>query len=64
MQTVVGRAGIGKHGGARVVYIWRNEYFPAFLIAAYPKNEKANLSKAERNQLAKMAEAIFARYRR
>ena len=35
-----------------------------FLIAAYPKNEKANLSKAERNQLAKMAEAIFARYRR
>ena len=38
--------------------------FPIFLIAAYPKNEKDNLTKAERNQLAKMADAIFSKYRR
>ena len=59
----VGRSGIGKRGGARVIYILRNESFPIFLIAAYPKNEKENLTKAERNELAKMADAIFDKYR-
>jgi hypothetical protein len=58
----VGRGGIGKRGGARVVYIVRNEGFPVFLVKAYPKNEKDNLSKKERNELAKRAEEIFARY--
>jgi hypothetical protein len=58
----VGRGGIGKRGGARVVYIVRNEGFPVFLVTAYPKNEKDNLSKKERNELAKRAEEIFARY--
>ena len=60
----VGRRGMGKRGGARVVYILRNEDFPIFLIAAYSKNEKENLTKAERNQLAKMADVIFAKYGR
>jgi hypothetical protein len=36
----VGRSGMGKRGGARVVYILRNERFPIFLITAYGKNEK------------------------
>jgi hypothetical protein len=58
----IGRGGMGKRGGARVVYILRNESFPVFLIAAYGKNEKANLSKRERNELAKIADAIFDRY--
>jgi len=26
----VARKGMGKSGGARVVYIWRNERFPVF----------------------------------
>jgi len=60
----VGRGGMGKRGGARVVYILRNESFPIFLIAAYAKNEKENLTKAERNELAKMADAIFNKYGR
>ena len=55
---------MGKRGGARVVYILRNESFPIFLIAAYAKNEKENLTKAERNELAKMADAIFNKYGR
>jgi hypothetical protein len=58
----VGRSGIGKRGGARVIYILRNESFPVFLIAVYGKNEKANLSKKERNELAKIADVIFTRY--
>jgi hypothetical protein len=60
----VGRGGTGKRGGARVVYILRDERFPVFLVAAYAKNEKENLTKAERNELAKMAAAIFEKYGR
>ena len=58
----VGRSGIGRRGGARVVYILRNASFSIFLVTAYPKNEKDNLTKKERNELAKRAEEIFARY--
>jgi hypothetical protein len=58
----VGRDSMGKRGGARVIYIFRNEIFPVFLIAAYGKNEKPNLSKKERNELAKIADAIFTKY--
>jgi len=58
----VGREGMGKRGGGRVVYIYRNEAFPVFLITVFPKNEKANLSKAERNTLKKRADEIFESY--
>ena len=58
----VGRDGMGKRGGARVVYILRNELFPVFLITAYAKSAKENLSKAERNSLRSLAEEIFKSY--
>jgi hypothetical protein len=58
----VGRDGMGKRGGGRVIYIYRNEGLPIFLITAFPKNEKANLSKAERNALKKRADEIFESY--
>jgi putative transcriptional regulator len=54
------RVGMGKSGGARVVYIWRNERFPVFLITVFPKNEKENLSMAERNAL-KNVPIVFSR---
>jgi hypothetical protein len=60
----VPRQGMGKSGGARVVYIWRNDKFPVFLITVFLKNKKANLTKAERNALKKRACEIFASYRR
>ena len=56
------RRGMGKSGGARVVYIWRNDKFPVFLIAVFPKNQKANLTKAECNTLKKRADDIFSSY--
>jgi hypothetical protein len=58
----VARQGIGKRGGARVIYILRNESFPVFLITVYPKNEKDNLTQAERNHLKKRADEIFRTY--
>jgi hypothetical protein len=60
----VARSGMGKRGGARVIYILRNQNFPIFLMAAYAKNEKEKLTKQERNQLAKRADEIFEQYRR
>ena len=61
-RSGVARKGMGKSGGARVVYIWHNETFPLFLITVFPKNEKENLSMAERNALKKRADSIFETY--
>jgi hypothetical protein len=54
----------GKSGGARVVYIYRDESFPVLLITVLAKNEKGNLTKRERNELKKRADDIFDTYRR
>jgi hypothetical protein len=58
----VARRGMGKSGGARVVYIWRNQRFPVFLVTVFAKNQKENLSMAERNTLRKRANSIFETY--
>jgi hypothetical protein len=60
----VARGGMGKRGGARLIYIVRSEAFPIFLIAVYAKNQQENLTKEQRNQLAKRADEIFAKYGR
>ena len=36
----VARKGMGKSGGVRVVYIWRNERLPVFLVTVFPKMRK------------------------
>jgi hypothetical protein len=43
----------GKSGSGRVVYVDFTIHEVVYLITAYPKNEKDNLSKAERNAIAK-----------
>src|SRR5246500_3188282 len=60
----VARKGMGKSGGARGVYILRKERFSVFFITVFPKNEKENLSMAERNALKKRADSIFETYGR
>ena len=56
------RAGMGKRGGARVVYLYGGDRFPVFLITVYAKAEKGNLSKAEQNALAKLSQSFFEDY--
>jgi hypothetical protein len=56
------RPGMGKRGGARVIYLYGGENLPIFLITVYAKSEKGNLSKTEQNALAKMAKSFFADY--
>ena len=46
--------GQGKRGSGRVAYVDFAIYEVLYLITAYPKNEKDNLSKAERNEIANM----------
>jgi len=46
--------GQGKSGSGRVAYVDFVFYKTIYLITAYPKNEKDNLSKAERNAIAKI----------
>lgn len=52
------REGTGKSGGTRVIYYFHNENIPLFLLTIYGKGEKDNLSKAERNQLAKLVKIL------
>lgn len=48
----VARPGTGKSGGYRVVTYYAGDAVPVFLLTVFPKNVKANLSKAERNIFA------------
>ncbi len=56
--------GKGKSGGFRVVTFFTGPDLPVFLITVFGKNERANLSKAERNALADLAEILVSEYRR
>ena len=46
--------GQGKSGSGRVAYVDFTVHETVYLITAYPKSEKDNLSKAERSSIAKM----------
>lgn len=52
------RSGKGKSGGYRVVYFYYSSLNPIYLVSVYAKNQKENLSKAEQNALAALAETI------
>ena len=52
----------GKSGGVRVIYYYHNESIPLFLLTVFGKSEKANLSKAERNELAKFTSILAKNY--
>ena len=50
----------GKRSGIRVIYIDFEVYEKIYLITAYPKNEKDNLTKAERNELRELVNILEA----
>ena len=52
------RAGRGKSGGVRIIYYVHSEAMPLYLLTVFAKNERANLSKAERNGMAEMVELL------
>jgi hypothetical protein len=48
------RGSRGKSGGVRVIYYFHSETIPLYLLTMFAKNEQANLTKAERNELAEL----------
>ena len=54
--------GKGKSGGARVIYYYHNGAMPLFLLTVFGKGEKANLSKAECNELAKLTTLLLKQH--
>lgn len=56
------RKGIGKRGGLRVIYYFHGEAFPVFLLTVYAKSQKANLTRAERNELKALVPMLVKTY--
>ncbi|HJS36515.1 MAG TPA: type II toxin-antitoxin system RelE/ParE family toxin [Burkholderiales bacterium] len=54
------RGGRGKSGGVRVIYYFHSDRMPLYLLTAFGKNERSNLSKAERNELAGLVRVLKA----
>jgi hypothetical protein len=55
-----GRGGRGKSGGVRVIYYFHSDAMPLYLLTVFGKNERPNLSKAERNDLAGLVHMLKA----
>ena len=53
------REGRGKSGGVRVIYYFHSEHLPLYLLTIFAKNERANLSMAERNELAQLVRKLI-----
>ena len=57
-------AGRGKRGGARVIYYVHSELLPLFLLTAYAKNVRADLSAKERAELKALVKQFPTTYER
>lgn len=57
------RSGSGKSGGVRVIYYYHSEIMPLYLLAAFGKSEKANISAEEKLLLAKSVKELVAYWR-
>jgi hypothetical protein len=56
--------GRGKSGGVRVVYYLHSDEMPLYLLTLFAKNEKANLTMAERNGLAALVAQLKRAHKR
>lgn len=54
----VAREGQGKSGSFRVIYYYYTENNPVLLFTVFGKNERANISDAEKNALYKVIRTI------
>jgi hypothetical protein len=54
----VAKPGKGKSGGYRVITYYAGVDYPVFLLTVFGKNEKSNLTKAERNALAGLTKRL------
>ena len=53
-----GRGAQGKSGGVRVIYYVHSDCMPLYLLTLFAKNERANISQAQRNELADLVHLL------
>jgi hypothetical protein len=56
--------GRGKRGGARVIYFHHNAGTPLFALAAFAKNEQADLSQKDRNDFRQLTTLLVETFKR
>lgn len=56
------RAGGGKSGGYRTIYVFGGTQMPIFLVTVFAKNEKDNLSKTEQAAAIQLSKILFDTY--
>jgi hypothetical protein len=59
-----GLEGRGKRGGARIIYFYHDAGMPVFLLTAYAKNMRADLSQADRNDFRQLTKLLVESYGR
>lgn len=60
---VAGR-GKGKSGGYRTITFFSGPDLPVFLVTVFSKGERSDLTKADRNYLARMTKELVSEYRK
>ena len=59
----IARPGQGKRGSYRVITFYGGEDIPVFLLSIFAKNEKIDMSQAEKNELKKILKVLPQNYR-
>ena len=59
--ALVGR---GKRGGARIIYYYHDDDIPIFALTAYAKNERADLTQADRNDMRRLTKRLAEAFQR
>lgn len=59
-----GRGSQGKSGGVRVIYYFHDESMPLYLLTLFAKNERTNLSKAQRHELSELTTLLVRAWQR
>lgn len=58
------RAGMGKRGGARVIYFYHDNTMPLYLLLAYAKAQRENLTPDEKRQVRALVTSLKQAHRR
>ena len=54
--------GRGKSGGSRIIYFFHSDASPIWLLAAYSKNAKVDLTQKEKAAIRKLVSVLVAQY--
>lgn len=57
------RGGRGKSAGVRAIYYFHSDAMPLYLLSVFGKNERSDLTAAERNELAGLVRMLKATMR-